>query len=258
MITHKKTTVIFSLGAVLLMFLHLTEQIPFWAILVFLVCWLTVIVLGSFQIHSNYHINAFCKNENYTDKKIALTFDDGPSQFTLEILALLKKHNVKATFFCIGKNIEKHPEIIQQINAEGHLIGNHSYSHSHFFDFYTGSKIQKEIQQTDDLIFNLIKKRPLFFRPPYGVTTPSMARALKKTTHTVIGWNIRSLDGAISNENKIYNRIIKRISPGGIVLLHDTSEHSVRVLEQLLQFLQNNHYSVITLEELLNLKAYEN
>jgi len=220
--------------------------------------WIGINAFGSARISSNYHVKAFCNNPSETEKKIALTFDDGPSTFTLEVLNLLKKYNAKATFFCIGKNVEAHPEIIKQIIAEGHLVGNHSYNHSKFFDFYNAAAISEEIQKTDQLLEKLTSKKINFFRPPYGVTTPSIRRALKTTGHTVIGWNIRSLDGGTKDQNLIFNRIIKRISPGGIVLLHDTGSHSVSVLEQFLQFLQQNKYEVISVEELLNLKAYEN
>lgn len=160
-------------------------------------------------------------------------------------------------FFCIGKNIEKHPEIVKQIIAQGHLVGNHSYSHSNFFDFYNAGQIQEEIEKTDALLEKLTSKKINFFRPPYGVTTPSIRRALKLTGHKTIGWNIRSLDGGTKNQELILNRITKRVSPGGIVLLHDTGEHSVLVLEQFLQFLQQNNYQVVSIEELLNLNAYE-
>ncbi|WP_261376974.1 hypothetical protein [Flavobacterium anhuiense] len=81
---------------------------------------------------------------------------------------------------------------------------------------------------------------------------------MKITGHKVIGWNIRSLDGGTTDVESILNRIKKRVSPGGIVLLHDTGKHSVLVLEQFLQFLQQNNYQVVSIEELLNLKAYAN
>ena len=232
--------------------------IDFWWFVIIISVWFVFNLVGSSLISSNYHVEAFCNNPSETEKKIALTFDDGPSPYTLEVLDLLKKYNVKAVFFCIGKNIEMYPEIVKQIIAEGHLVGNHSYSHSPFFDFYNAKKITEEIQQTDILLKKYTSKKINFFRPPYGVTTPSIRRALKITGHNVIGWNIRSLDGGTKNQNLIFNRIIKRISPGGIVLLHDTASHSVLVLEQFLQFLQNQNYQVVSVEELLNLKAYEN
>ncbi|TEB41353.1 polysaccharide deacetylase family protein, partial [Flavobacterium circumlabens] len=147
------------------------------------------------RISSDYHVKAFCSNPSEKEKKIALTFDDGPGPFTVEVLELLKKYNANATFFCIGKNIENHPEIVKQIIEEGHLVGNHSYSHSKFFDFYNAAAITKELQKTDSLLEKFTPGKVKFFRPPYGVTTPSIRRALKITGHQVIGWNIRSLDG---------------------------------------------------------------
>jgi peptidoglycan/xylan/chitin deacetylase (PgdA/CDA1 family) len=227
----------------------------YWAV-IFL--WLGINTFGSSRISSNYHVKAFCNNPLEKEKKIALTFDDGPSIYTLEVLELLKNYNAKATFFCIGKNIETHPEILQKVIDEGHLVGNHSYSHSKFFDFYNAKQITEELQKTDQLLEKFTSQKINFFRPPYGVTTPSIRRALKITGHKVIGWNIRSLDGGTTDVELILNRIKKRVSPGGIVLLHDTGKHSVLVLEQFLQFLQQNNYQVVSIEELLNLKAYAN
>ena len=114
------------------------------------------------------------------------------------------------------------------------------------------------MRDTNAIIKKIIGKKVRFFRPPYGVTNPSISKALRVTKHYVIGWNIRSMDGIIKNEKIIYNRIAKRISPGAIVLLHDTSLTTVRVLEQLLLFLRANKYEIVGVEELLNIKAYEN
>jgi peptidoglycan/xylan/chitin deacetylase (PgdA/CDA1 family) len=219
--------------------------------------WFLVVLVGSSFISLNYHINAYCNNPLETEKKIAITFDDGPHEMTTLILDILKKYNAKATFFCIGKNIEKHPDILKKIVEEGHLVGNHSYSHSGFFDFYRKKRVIVEIEKTDTLIESVLGTKTTLFRPPYGVTNPSIRRALEVTKHKTIGWNIRSLDGIIKNEKFIINRIIKRIAPGGIVLLHDTSIETVHVLEQILQFLQNNNYTVVSLEQLLKIKGYE-
>jgi peptidoglycan-N-acetylglucosamine deacetylase len=257
MITHKKVTIFFISLLLFIFLLKADKGISELWFLVVILPFLAINIYGTARISSNYIVKAFCNNPLETEKKIALTFDDGPTSYTLEVLALLKKYNAKATFFCIGKNIENHPEIVKQIIAEGHLVGNHSYSHSKFFDFYTAPTIRKELQKTDKLLEKFTSKKINFFRPPYGVTTPSIGRALKITGHKVIGWNIRSLDGGTTNVELILNRIKKRVSPGGIVLLHDTAPHSVFVLEQFLQFLQQNNYTVISTEELLNLKAYE-
>ncbi|KRD11307.1 polysaccharide deacetylase [Flavobacterium sp. Root901] len=256
MITHKKVTIFFISLLLFLFLLKADKGINELWFLVVALPFLAITIYGTARISSNYIVKAFCNNPLEKEKKIALTFDDGPSVYTLEVLELLKKYNAKATFFCIGKNIETHPEILQKVIDEGHLVGNHSYSHSKFFDFYTEPTIRKELQKTDKLLEKFTSKKINFFRPPYGVTTPSIGRALKITGHKTIGWNIRSLDGGTTNVELILNRIKKRVSPGGIVLLHDTGSHSVLVLEQFLQFLQQNNYEVISIEELLNLKAY--
>lgn len=258
MITHKNISIFFIVLLILLNILNFYVTINFLWFLGIVLLWIGINAFGSARISSNYHVKAYCHNPSETEKKIALTFDDGPDIYTLEVLELLKKYNAKATFFCIGKNIEQHPEIIQKVIAEGHLVGNHSYSHSKFFDFYPEEKITQELRKTDQLLEKFTPGKINFFRPPYGVTTPSIRRALRKTGHKVIGWNIRSLDGGTQNQELIFNRMVKRLSPGGIVLLHDTAKHSVLVLEQFLQFLQQNNYKVISIEELLNLKAYEN
>lgn len=220
--------------------------------------WFLIVLWGSFFISSNYHVKSLCGNSLEKEKIIALTFDDGPNENTLQVLDLLKKYDAKAAFFCIGKNIEKHPEIVQRTIAEGHTVGNHSYSHSHFFDFFRKKKLIEELEKTDALLEKFTGNKINLFRPPYGVTNPSIRRALEITNHKVIGWNIRSLDGVVKDEKVLYDRIVKRVAPGGIVLLHDTSQHSVNVLEQLLQFLEKNNYTVVSLEQLLNIKAYAN
>ncbi|WP_264564768.1 polysaccharide deacetylase family protein [Flavobacterium sp. N3904] len=257
MLKHKITAVFFISILMLLTFFSFFVAIEIKYFIMVACLWFLVVLIGSSFISLNYHVNAYCNNPTETDKKIAITFDDGPHDFTLPVLDVLKKYNVKATFFCIGKNVESHPENLKKIIDEGHVIGNHSYSHSSVFDFYRKDRVIAEIKKTDALIESVTGKKTTLFRPPYGVTNPSIRRALAVTKHKTIGWNIRSLDGIIKNEKFIFERVIKRIKPGGIVLLHDTSLQTVIVLEQILQFLQKNNYTVVSLEQLLHIKAYE-
>jgi peptidoglycan/xylan/chitin deacetylase (PgdA/CDA1 family) len=230
-------------------------EIKYYLLVAFI--WSLIVFWGSAFIGSNYHVKTYCGNPLETEKKIALTFDDGPHEMTLLVLDVLKKHNAKATFFCIGKNIETHPDILRKVIEDGHTVGNHTYSHVPFFDFYRKDQVIAEIQQTDALVESVLGKKTNLFRPPYGVTNPSIRRALAITKHKTIGWNIRSLDGVVKTEDFLLNRIIKRIKPGGIVLLHDTSVQTVIVLEQLLSYLQKNNYAVVPLNQLLNIQAYE-
>jgi peptidoglycan/xylan/chitin deacetylase (PgdA/CDA1 family) len=257
MLNYQKTN--FFLLAIILFLLAINFFVPvqwWWFLLVFTVRFV-ILFIGSSFISSNFHIKAYCSNSLETKKIIALTFDDGPNENTMSVLEILKKHDVKATFFCIGKNIEKHPKILKRIVEEGHIVGNHSYSHSNFFDFYRKNRLIAEIRKTDALIESISGKKPQLFRPPYGVTNPSIRRALEVTNHKVIGWNIRSLDGILKDEKIIFARIKNRITRGGIVLLHDTS-HSVTILERLMLHLEKNKYKVVSIEALLNINAYEN
>jgi peptidoglycan-N-acetylglucosamine deacetylase len=256
MLNYRKINLFFLIVLLVLLALCFFVAVKWWWFLMVLGIRFVILVIGSSFISLNFHLKAYCNNPLETEKKIALTFDDGPNEMTLQLLQVLKKYNAKATFFCIGKNIEKHPEILEQVIEEGHTVGNHSYSHSPFFDFYRKNRLVEEIEKTNSLIEIITGKKAALFRPPYGVTNPSIRRAIEVTKHKVIGWNIRSLDGILKNEKIIFARVKNRITPGGIVLLHDTA-HSVNILERLLQYLDENDCKVVSIENLLKIKAYE-
>lgn len=208
---------------------------------------------GTFTMSWNFYLNSFTAKKNSLEKKIAITFDDGPNpEYTEKILKLLSDYNAKGTFFCIGKLVEKHPDILKSISNGGHVIGNHSYSHSISIDFKNSDSWLEEITKTDAVIERAIGYKPKLFRPPFGVTTPHLSTAINITGHKVIGWNIRSYDTAIKKENIILKRITKRLKPGSVILLHDTHEHSIPVLEHLLQFLKTHNYTMSTINELLD------
>ncbi|MCD4793433.1 MAG: polysaccharide deacetylase family protein [Bacteroidales bacterium] len=177
-------------------------------------------------------MNIKCISEDKS--KIHLTFDDGPDPNTTpKILKVLKKYNKKATFFCIGEKIEKHPEILKQIAEQGHEIGNHSYSHSYYFDFFRTSKVIKELDKTNKLIKKISGKDCIIFRPPFGVTNPNIAKAVKKLNLETIGWSIRSLD-TVKDKKTVLKRL-EKAKPGNIVLFHDTKTNTVEILEEFLR-----------------------
>ena len=241
---------------VLLAFIIISERFIYvslwWYVILFLM-WFWIVAIGSFSMSWGLFLKAFTSNSSIKEKKIAITFDDGPnSKYTAKVLQLLKEYNAKATFFCIGIPIEKHQKLLQRIKTEGHSVGNHSYSHRTTIGFKSTEGWLEELKKTDQAIYKVIGEKPSLFRPPFGVTTPHLAKALKVTGHHIIGWNIRPFDTALKNPETILNRILKSIKPGSIILLHDSHENIETVLEQLLQFLTKNDYQMVTVNELMN------
>ena len=256
MLKHKNIAVLFCTLLLLLLIASFFWEVKIWCFLLVSICWLALVTWGSFDMRLGYFVKTYSSGSQ-TQKMIAITFDDGPTPETIAVLDVLKQHNAKATFFCIGLQIEKHPDIFNRIIADGHLVGNHSYSHPNGIGFYSTKRVEEEITKNDEIIKFYSGKKVLFYRPPFGVTNPRIARAVSTTGHKVIGWNNRSLDTVITDESKILKRIKRKVRPGSIILLHDTSHKTAQVLEQLLLFLQTKNYLVAPLHELLNLKAYE-
>lgn len=218
---------------------------------------LLILTLGAFDIRLGYFISTYCRGRDLPNKCVALSFDDGPTQQTSEILQLLEQHNARATFFCIGEQVVSHPQICQEIIQRGHTIGNHTLTHSSQFGFLNEKRVEQEICDCDRTIHRVIGKMPRFFRPPFGVTNPSIANAVKGTGHHVIGWSNRSLDTVIKQETKIFNRVIRKLRSGDIILFHDTSKRTVGVIKDLLPYLTAQGYQCVTIDKLLNLKPYE-
>lgn len=213
--------------------------------------WLGLTAWGAFDIRLGYFGPTYWRGNQQEVQHIALTFDDGPTPYTPKVLALLKKYNMQATFFCIGRQLEEHPEIAVSIMENGHQIGNHSYSHSKQIGFFGLKEMLEEITHTDQIIKEVCNITTTIYRPPFGVTNPTIARATKQLDKDVIGWSIRSLDTVIKEESSILKRIIPRLKPGAIVLLHDTSESTVHLLEQLLIYMERKKLKSVTVDELL-------
>lgn len=255
MLTHRSNTAFLIFGVFLWLVVRLFYPVSGGLLIALFLLWLIITVTGSFSIGWNYHLKAW--HENPASDNIALTFDDGPTEYTAEILDLLKKFNRKATFFLIGRQVEKYPGLVQRILAEGHTVGNHTWSHSKTTGFMNAREMEAEIRAGDQAIQAATSRNVKFYRPPFGVTNPSVKKAVQETGHTVMGWSIRSLDTVIPDEKRILDRILRRLKPGKVILLHDTSQKSVNVVRQLLQELEKRSLRSVSLDELFNLKAYE-
>ena len=224
----------------------------FWHIAIFLLIIsipviLGVLIWGAFNIRSNLYLPAISRFSP-TYNRIALTFDDGPKgQNTNDVLDVLKKYNAQATFFCTGEMLEKYPEIALRIIEEGHEIGNHSYSHQVLFPFQSPNKIGEEILKTNRLIKKLSGEEAVYFRPPFGVTNPNIAKAVKKTGMLTVGWSIRSLD-TVKKPETVLERLSKA-KAGDIILMHDKQKESPKILEQFLRSYQSKGYDFACLSE---------
>ena len=211
---------------------------------------------GSMNISSDYYCRVLC-NANTDEKKIAVTFDDGPDKtVTPAILDVLKKHNVRAAFFTIGHKAKENPDLIRKIDGEGHIIGSHSYSHHFFFDLFGSQKMIIELQKTEAVLNQILNKKIRMFRPPYGVTNPPLARAVLEMNYHIIGWSLRSKD-TVLQDDRLFERLIKRVKPGDIIIFHDTKRYTPDVLDKFIIFAKENSYSFERADRLLNIEPYE-
>ena len=258
MFKHQYIRIIAIILLILTSSLAAFSVISWWYFVIVLLIWLHIIALGVFNIQTGFFTQTYCHQFGDSQRKLAISFDDGPTEQTQKVLTLLEKYNAKATIFCIGKQIEKYPGTFLEIFRSGHTIGNHTFTHSNKTGFFSVCQMQDEIETTNELVEKLTGKKMLLYRPPYGVTNPNIAKAVKHTKHRVIGWNIRSLDTVIKSEDRILKRITSRLQPGSIILLHDISDKTVNVLEQLLIILNKENYQLVTVDNLLNIEPYEN
>jgi len=191
-----------------------------------------------------------------TDNKVvALTFDDGPSaQKTIALLDLLSQYDVKVTFFMLGENIEKYPEIARSVLDNGHLIGNHSYDHDRLI-FKTPNYIKKQINDTDKLIYDLGQHEVKYFRPPYSskfIILPVVLRVMNKVlvtgTYDPPAEYEENLDGS-----KVADQVLENVKPGMIVYLHDGNDRDIdefiAAVERIIVGLQQQGYSIVRLDE---------
>lgn len=183
-----------------------------------------------------------------TENTIYLTFDDGPTpEITERVLEILDKHHIKATFFCIGDNVRKHPEIVQKIISKQHSLGNHTYSHLKGWKTKTKTYISNT-EACEIKLNSLFKIRnSKLFRPPYGKITPWQSYKLRKLGYKIIMWDVLSkdYDASISAE-KCYENVIKNVSSGSIIVYHDSNkakENILNSLEKAIETLKNKGFN---------------
>lgn len=180
------------------------------------------------------------------EKKVYLTFDDGPTpEITTWVLNQLKEFNAKATFFCIGENIEKYPDVFNAVIDEGHVIGNHTFNHYNGWKTSTADYINN-FEMCKATISKLTTDHCKLFRPPYGKIKNSQAKSIQDSGYKIIMWDVLSadFDTTVAPEKCLKN-VLKNIKPGSIIVFHDSIKSFKNLkyaLPKTLQFLKENHY----------------
>ncbi|MEO4054655.1 polysaccharide deacetylase family protein [Solibacillus sp. CAU 1738] len=189
------------------------------------------------------------------DKIIALTFDDGPHpKHTMEILDLLKQYEAKATFFIVGDNAVKNPEVLVRQYKEGHELANHTYTHP--YKLTTMQELMDELQKTNEAIFRITGFLPTLFRPVGGQYTDNMINAAVENGYKVVmwSWHQDTQDWKNPGVKKIVQKVLNGTKPGDVILFHDgggNREQTVKALKEILPELQKQGYKFVTISELM-------
>jgi peptidoglycan/xylan/chitin deacetylase (PgdA/CDA1 family) len=181
-------------------------------------------------------------------KKIALTFDDGPNpEYTMMLLSGLKERGVKATFFLLGKEVEKYPDIVAEIYADGHLIGTHSYEHVNLGNLSDAEAVA-QVDMTNAAISDVTGESTEFIRPPFGSWKANLDYETKMIE---VLWDIDPLDWKTDNSDVIAMRVTEKVQENDIILLHDASESSVNAAFKIIDALTAEGYVFVTVDEII-------
>lgn len=185
-----------------------------------------------------------------TKRYVFFTFDDGPHpEYTIEILKILQRYNLRATFFVLGKKVRSYPEVLEAIKRSGHRIGNHSYSHR-FVWIMPPNLIEKEFEETDKVVKGIIEEEPSYIRPPWGGNNLALWKHISKDGKGLVLWSLDSKDWMrnISTDDIVRN-VLEKVKPGDIILFHDgrwddISKKTVEALPRIIEGLINRGYEI--------------
>ncbi|WP_242290527.1 peptidoglycan-N-acetylglucosamine deacetylase [Bacillus cereus group sp. BfR-BA-01496] len=194
---------------------------------------------------------AYAFSGPYNKAEVALTFDDGPdSEFTPKILDKLKQHNVKATFFLLGENAEKFPNVVKRIANEGHVIGNHTYSHPNLAKV-NDAEYRNQIIKTEEILKRLAGYAPKFIRPPYGEILENQLNWATEQNFMIVQWSVDTVDWKGVSADTITNNVLGNSFPGSVILQHSTPgghlQGSVDALDKIIPQLKTKGARFVTL-----------
>ena len=212
-------------------------------------------VWASASIRSGVYVRAFCREK--TDRKVVyLTFDDGPHPPETErVLDVLRERGARATFFLIGFKVSGNESVLRRMLEEGHALGLHTYSHAGTFPLLSFDKMLADVNEGKRAVESVAGKKISLFRPPFGVTNPTIAKVVRTLRLQTIGWDVRSFDTMFCKSSEhsckqsghdwyvpVVERIMKQVRPGSVILLHDRLDGASELLSLLLDSLAASGY----------------
>lgn len=220
---------------------------------------LAVVGRSGWKLHKSRSYQVFgelIQRVETSDSAVALTFDDGPTPgFTAEVLEILERAGVRATFFVVGENLERWPSESRALVEAGHELGNHSYSH-HTLVLRGPASVRSEVVRTDSLIRAAGYAGEIYFRPPYGKKLFVLPWVLSRLGTTTVMWDIEpeSFAAVARDPVRLREHVLERVSPGSIILLHpflESRRPTLEALPALIEELQERGYRMVTVSELL-------
>lgn len=179
--------------------------------------------MNSWIVKTHWLLKWIFRNQTWIvptkNKTLYLTFDDGPiPEVTPWVLTVLKEHNIKATFFCIGDNVRKYPDVLEEVLKQGHVVGNHTFNHLKGWNYPTKKYVENVLLCTD-----FLPKNTTLFRPPYGKIKPKQSKVLRKLGYKIIMWDVLSVDydSSIAAEICVAN-VVNNVEEGSIIVFHDS------------------------------------
>ena len=197
--------------------------------------------------------------EERGSKRLALTYDDGPNDpHTLHLLDVLAGHNVKATFFVIGKFVQERPDIVRALAEAGHVVANHTYTHPNLI-FRSAAETRREIADCEAAVYDAIGSGARLFRPPFGGRRPATLRAIREAGYQPIMWSVTGYDWKATSANQIVEKVARQVNGGDVVLLHDGGHKrlgtdrsfTVRATDELLRRYLGEGYEFVTVPEMM-------
>jgi peptidoglycan/xylan/chitin deacetylase (PgdA/CDA1 family) len=198
-------------------------------------------------------------------RQLALTYDDGPNDpDTLRLMEVLARHNVKATFFVLGRFVREKPEIVQQLVAAGHVIGNHTWDHPHLI-FASNSELRRQVLQTQSAVFDACGVTPSLFRPPFGGRRPGTLSTVRELGLEPVMWKVTCFDWKPTSADKVFAHAQKQIRGGDVILMHDGDQlamgadrgHSVAATDRLVAQYKTQGYDFVTIPDMMAAALYQ-